>query len=137
MDKEQWKKHWNTLVHCTQRTAEQAGSAARLGAKKVEQSAENAVAYTRLKLHVMDLNAEIRAQLRTVGEMVYATHSGTPTDSGVLQEALERIDQLKKEVRRSEQALAALRGVQRCGACGASNAPSSVFCTSCGRPQKD
>ena len=137
MSKVQWKKRWSALLHCTQKTAAEMGGAARLGAKKVEQTAEHAVAYTQLKIHVMEVNGEIRTRLRQVGEMVYATHSGVPTDSGALPSALEQIDQLKDEVRRSERALAALRGLQRCSACGAPNGTDNLFCSNCGRPLKE
>ena len=80
------------------------------GALKAGQAAESAVRYARLGLRVLDLRPQVRAQMRKIGELVYATHSGNPTDSATLQAALEAADQLNEEMEECQRALAALRG---------------------------
>ncbi|MBR3641686.1 MAG: hypothetical protein IKN53_06650 [Oscillibacter sp.] len=61
------------------------------GAKKLTNAA-------RVQLKIADLRAEINAQMRTLGELIYATHVGNPTDSDVLLEHMEKIDALKAEL---------------------------------------
>ena len=114
--------------------AAKAGQTARAGAAKAGQAAENVVAYTRLKRKIADLRGERNAQLRTVGELVYATHRGNPTDSDCLQQALGAVDALSDQIAEKERELAAIRGIAVCGVCGAANPMDHVYCTQCGQP---
>ena len=61
--------------------------------------------------------------------LIDATHTGTPTDSEVLQEKLRKIDALKTEI-------AVLKGGPdrpvACAVCGTQSRPGDVFCRFCG-----
>ena len=46
-----------------------------LGAKKLTDAAKR-------QLEIADLHAEVNTCLRELGELLYATHTGTPTDAG-------------------------------------------------------
>ena len=52
-----------------------------LGAKKLTDAAKR-------QLEIADLHAEVNTCLRELGELLYATHTGTPTDSDLLLGAL-------------------------------------------------
>lgn len=133
MDLEKWKEQWGDLFRGSRKIAEDVGEAAWAGALKAGRGAENAVRYTRLKVRILDLRSQVNAQMRTIGELVYATHSGNPTPSATLQEALEAADRLNEEIEDCQRALAALRGVRLCGVCGAENDAGDAYCTRCGQ----
>lgn len=59
-----------------------------LGAKRLTDAA-------RRQIELSDLRAGINAALRELGELLYATHTGTPTDSEALLAKMEEIDRLK------------------------------------------
>lgn len=63
-----------------------------LGAKRLTDAA-------RRQIELSDLRAGINAALRELGELLYATHTGTPTDSEALLAKMEEIDRLKARVR--------------------------------------
>ncbi len=133
MDQEKWNDMWQGVVRRTCETAADVGAAAKAGAVKAGKAAENAVAYTKGKVAIADRRAEISLQLRRIGEMVYATHTGDPTDSDKMQAALERIDALKEEIREKERELQSIRGVVVCPGCGSANGVGHIYCSSCGR----
>lgn len=114
--------------------AAKAGQTAKASAAKATQTAENVVTYTRLKIRIADLRGEMNTQLRKVGELVYATHRGNPTDSETMQQALQAVDELAEQIAQKERELAAIRGVVVCGVCGAANPAGHVYCTQCGQP---
>lgn len=94
---------------------------------------KNAKAYTALKWDIMDLQTRRRRKLLQVGKLVYATYSGRPTDSDLLQKALEQADGIIRELRQKEAELARLCGVRFCPGCGGSEAVSHIYCSRCGR----
>ena len=59
-----------------------------LGAKKLTDAAKR-------QLEIADLHAAVNTALRELGELLYATHTGNPTDSDVLLEKMQEIDGLK------------------------------------------
>ena len=98
------------------------------------QAADTAARYARARLQAARLKARIDGRLRAVGEMVYATHTGDPTDSDALQAALEEIDGLRRDLERQERLLRILRGGRVCAGCGALCGAGDRYCGSCGRP---
>ena len=72
--------------------------------------------------------------MQAVGELIYATHRGTPSDSQAVQEILEYVDGLYEELEGHQQQLKLLRGLLLCGACGAENGGGNVYCHNCGQP---
>ena len=71
--------------------------------------------------------------LREVGEMIYATHTGTLTESEVLLAKLQEIDGLRQQIDRLEREIARLQGGAVCPFCGAAARSGDVFCRECGQ----
>lgn len=69
-----------------------------------------------------------------MGELVYATHRGTPSDSEDIQEILEYVDSLREELEAHQRELRTLAGVRFCPACGEENDGANAFCHNCGQP---
>lgn len=85
------------------------------------------------KLKRADLKAEINLQMRELGEMLYATHTGNPTDSDVLLKKMEQIDALKAQIAELEKSAGQSIVSKICPACAAKaeNLRDS-FCKHCG-----
>ena len=125
---------WRDLCRGAAVLAGQAGASAWAGIRRAGRAAGGAVRGVRLGLRVLELRAGVNAQMRAIGEMVYATHSGNPTDSATPQAALERADALREELEVCRRSLAELRGVVACDMCGAENSAGSGRCARCGQP---
>lgn len=133
MEKKQLKDCLNNFCENTRKGAETVSAAAKTGAEKVGEAAENVVAYTRARLAVLELKSAVRTQLVKVGELVYATHTGDPTDSETMEEVLHRIDILKEEIREKEWEIASICGVRVCKGCGCANGVEHAYCSNCGQ----
>lgn len=128
------KPSWRRAARRAREAAADAAGLALAAAQALEEKAEEAAGRARLRAEVKDLEEELRLQLQAVGELVYATHSGKPSDSEDMQEILEYIDGLHEQLAGHERALRELEGLVRYCVCGAENPPESGFCRSCGRP---
>ena len=128
------KELWDRLLHRTRQTAAGAAEAARNGAAIVGQKAEETLACAKLRASIRELRGEIDGQLKTAGELVYATHQGNPSDSDALQAILERLDALHRELEDAQRELKVLKGALLCDVCGAENAATNVYCKECGQP---
>ena len=127
------KDQLQSLFHTTRRRAVQVGSAARAGAAKAGHTTESALAYTRLRVHAMELKGQVKDRLRNIGELVYATHTGTPADSEEMQHLLQEVDALKAAIARDEAKMAQLKGIRLCPDCGSPVSEGHAFCQECGR----
>ena len=85
----------------------------------------------KLRFHAATLEGRVEGTLAEVGELLYATHTGSPTDSEVLQAKLENIDALKAELAEINRQLGR-ETAAACPACGAESRPGDVFCRNCG-----
>lgn len=83
---------------------------------------------------ISDLEDEIALQMRSIGELVYATHRGTPSDSDELQKILEYVDDLRDEIEGHEQQLKIMQGIYCCPICGEDVTGDDVYCQNCGQP---
>lgn len=110
---------------------------AKQGAAAVSQKTGDAVLAAKLQKRVKDLEEEIDLQLAEVGALVYATHTGNPSNTGEMQEILEYIDGLYEEIAGHERQLLLMQGFQACPACEAVNAPENAFCQECGKSLKE
>ena len=120
------------LLNAIQRTAGQVSDTAADAAYGVGKKAEALLSTAKLNIRAADLKAQINAQLKTVGEMIYATHTGTPTDSEILQAKLEEIDSLKAQIAALEAQIGKERAAHTCATCGAVVRDGDAFCRECG-----
>ena len=98
--------------------------------------AEASVTRLRLERAAAEVEEEIRLQMGEIGRLIYATHTGTPSDSDNVQEILEYVDSLYEQLEGHRRELRLLRGVPFCEACGAESSEGSVYCHNCGQPLK-
>lgn len=125
---EKMKAAWSAA----RRTAVQAGSLAAAAACGMGRMTGDLVTAARTKYRVAVLENRVQESLEEVGRLLYATHTGSPTDSEVLQEKLQRIDALRAEIARLQGRPAEGGKSRICPACGAINWPGDAFCRSCG-----
>lgn len=93
-----------------------------VGAKRLTDAAKR-------QLEIADLRAGVNVGLRELGELLYATHTGTPTDSELLLEKMREIDELKARLRDLEgEPIIHLI----CPRCGHEVQPEDVYCRDCG-----
>lgn len=104
-------------------TARNAAYTVGLGAKKLTNAAKQ-------QLEITDLRAEVNLCLRELGELLYATHTGTPTDSDELLKKMEEIDSLKERLRvlEGDPVIHLL-----CPGCGHEVRPEDIYCGDCGQ----
>ena len=103
-------------------------------AGRMEEKAEGLRAHARLEREVSDLQEEIDLQMRAIGEIMYASHKGRPSDSDCIQQILDYVDSLYEQLEAHRQELEVKRGLVVCSACGAGNDPDYLYCGSCGHP---
>ena len=65
------------LLDAVQRTASQVGGSAADAAYGVGRRAGELLSVAKLNIRIMDLKGAVNTALREVGEMIYATHTGT------------------------------------------------------------
>ena len=116
------------LKHNTGRSDRVSDKAAAISAK-----AADALERAKLRRIIDDLEDEIALQMCTIGELVYATHRGNPSDSEEMQKILEYVDDLEDEIEGHEQQLKLLLGIVPCPICGKDIALDDVFCQNCGQ----
>ena len=92
------------------------------------------LANAKARIRIVELESQVNAGLKELGRMLYATHTGTPTESEVMIEKLEQIDKLNEEI-------ASLKGsivketpvaVPACPTCCAETREGDEFCRECG-----
>ena len=121
-----------SLVDTVQRTASQVGGAAADAAYGVGRRAGELLSSARLQMQIAGLEGRVEGCFAEIGEMIYATHTGNPTESEVLLAKLEEIDRLREQIRQLEQEAAHLHGSAVCPGCGAAVRAGDVFCRECG-----
>ena len=96
-----------------------------LGAKRLTDAAKR-------QLEIADLRAGVNVGLRELGELLYATHTGAPTESEVLLEKLQEIDGLKAEIAQLQSEIRKEESAHTCPTCGAFVKEGDAFCGACG-----
>ena len=120
------------LLDSVQRTAYQVSDVASDAAYGVTKKAGELLSVAKLNIQVVDLKAQVNTALREVGEMIYGTHTGTPTESEVLLEKLQEIDGLHARITELSAKAAKASAGAACPFCGAPSRPGDVSCRECG-----
>lgn len=128
------RERWEALTCRAREKLQGAAELAKAGAGLLEERTETLRSRSRLEREVHDLQEEIDLQMRAVGEIMYASHKGRPSDSGCIQQILEYVDGLYEQLEGHRQELESAQGRVVCAACGAANDPEYVYCHNCGRP---
>ena len=120
------------LLEKVQETAVQVGDTAADAAYGMGKKAEELLSVAKLNIRIASLRADVNVALREVGEMLYATHTGTPTDSEILLAKLEEIDGLNAQISGLEAQIGKERAAHTCSTCGAAAQDGDQFCRECG-----
>ena len=120
------------LLAAVRDTAVQVSDVAVDAAYATGKKAGELVSVAKLNIRMMERKADINTALKEVGELLYATHTGNPTSSEILQAKLEEIDRLKAEVAELEQQLGRAKAGSICATCGAAVNEKDAFCRECG-----
>ena len=122
------------LLEKVRTTAVQAGSIAADAAYGAGKKAEELLDVAKANVKIVALKGDVNAALREAGELIYATHTGNPTDSEVLLAKLQEIDALKAQIAELEAALGREAAPVFCPTCGAEAKEETPFCGECGGP---
>ena len=121
------------LLENVQRTASCVSDVAVDAAYGVGKKAGELLSVAKLNIRLVDLRSEVNLQLREVGEMVYATHTGNPTESETLLAKLQEIDGLKAQIAAVEAEIGRQHtAAGECPVCGTEPREGDQFCRECG-----
>lgn len=120
------------LLNSVQRTAGQMGGVAADAAYGVGRKAGELLSTGKLRIQIATMEGQVEGCLAEIGEMMYATHTGVPTDSEELLEKLREIDGLKAHIAELNAQIDQARQSSLCPVCGAAVCPGDVFCRECG-----
>ncbi len=120
------------ILDTVQKTAVRVGGTASDVAYGVGKKTGELLSVAKLNIRAAELRSQVGVCMREVGEMLYATHTGTPTDTAILQLKLEEIDGLKAQIREVEEKIGKERVAHTCPTCGAAAANGDEFCRECG-----
>lgn len=119
------------ILDTVQKTAVRVGDTASDVAYGVGKKTGQMLSAAKLNIRAAERKAEVNTCMREVGEMLYATHTGNPTDSQLIQQKLEEIDALKAEIAELE-AQSGKQQPSTCPTCGAAVFAGDTFCRECG-----
>ena len=121
-----------SLLETVRRTAVQAGDVAADAAYSAGRVAGELLNVAKLNVRIMERKAAVNAALKEVGEILYATHTGNPSDSEILLAKLQEIDALKAEIAQMQSQIKKEEAAQACETCGSVIREDAVFCGECG-----
>lgn len=121
-----------SILDCVRNTAAVITDTAADMAYGAGAAARELLSVGKMNARLAEKKAGVHTELRHVGEMIYATHTGNPTDSDTLLAKLREIDELHAEIAGLEREIAAAKGLPVCGACGNIGVKGDLFCRECG-----
>lgn len=121
-----------TLLDSVRHTASQAGGIAANAAYGARRKTGELLSAAKLRIRAAAVEGEISEKLAEAGGMVYATHTGTPTESETLLACLQEIDELKARLAGINELLGRTPEPDVCPACGAPVRKEDAFCRECG-----
>ena len=86
----------------------------------------------KLKIRIAETQAEINTALQELGELLYATHTGNPTDSEILLQKLQEVDALKAQIAGLEAQIRREEAAHTCPVCAAPVREGDAYCRECG-----
>ena len=120
------------LLELVRRTAWQAGDLAADAVYGAGQMADDLLSSAKLRVRAATVEGDIKGKLTEVGEMVYATHTGNPTESEDLLAKLREIDELKAQLADINESLGRAPAAPLGPTCGAAVREEDTFCRECG-----
>ena len=114
------------------RAARQAGASVSDALDAAGDRAGRLVTAGQLNCRIAELERRVRDGLQGIGEMIYATHTGDPTSSDDLLDALEDIDRLNEQISSLQARVNQLLERNVCPKCGAAAQPEDLYCRECG-----
>ncbi len=120
------------LLELVRRTAWQAGDLAADAVYGAGQMADDLLSSAKLRVRAATLEGDVKGKLTEIGEMVYATHTGSPTESEELLAKLQEIDELKAQLADVNETLGRRPQPPVCPTCGAGVREEDAFCRECG-----
>ena len=120
------------LLDTVQRTAIQVSDTAVDAAYGAGKKAGELLRVAKLNIRIIERKADVNTAMRELGEMLYATHTGTPTDSEILLAKMQEIDAMKAEIAQMEEEIGKEKAAPVCDTCGAAAQDGDAFCRECG-----
>ena len=120
------------LIGKVRETAIQVGETAADAAYGVGQKTVELLGAAKINVKIAALKGDVNTALRETGELIYATHTGNPTDSEILLAKLEEVDALYAKIAEYEAQLGKEPAAPTCGTCGAALQEGAAFCGECG-----
>ena len=120
------------LQENARQTCRRASSAAADAAYLASHQAVRLMDSAKLRLRLVELENRRDRELRRVGELVYATHTGDPTDSEALLEQLRTVDGVNEQIAEVRGELVRRDGGQVCPRCGGASGGDDRYCRHCG-----
>ncbi len=120
------------LLETVQRTAVQVRGTAAGAAYGMGKKAEALLSVAKLRIRLANLEGSVDGCMMEIGEMLYATHTGDPTDSETLLAKLQEIDGLKAEIDEVNAQIGRAQAASVCATCGAAVQAGDLFCRECG-----
>ena len=120
------------LQEQVRQTCRRASAAAADAAYLASHQALRLMDSAKLRLHLAELENRRDRELCRVGQLVYATHTGDPTDSEQLLEQLRVVDEVNDRIAEVNGELARRKGGRLCQRCGGVSGGEDRFCRHCG-----